>query len=79
MVESLPSREAWIEIDYHIAPIEIKDCRFPRGKRGLKLPIPDHSQAKILSLPSREAWIEIICPNPHTGGYVVASLAGSVD
>ena len=38
-----------------------QNSRFPRGKRGLKLPLSDGLQNLCRSLPSREAWIEMGC------------------
>ena len=35
--QSLPPREAWIEIKITFAELYLRWSRFPRGKRGLKL------------------------------------------
>ena len=76
---SLPSREAWIEIVGHLLAIGGAHGRFPRGKRGLKLPPCPHKIGLLLSLPSREAWIEICRVGAFQQVLEVASLAGSVD
>ena len=59
VVESLPPREAWIEIIVHSVVRLCSGCRFPRGRRGLKFVCVKVCFFLIASLPSREAWIEI--------------------
>ena len=54
-------------------------CRFPRGKRGLKLINFIKGKIEEESLPSREAWIEIFPGGIPGRTGSVASLAGSVD
>ena len=76
---SLPSREAWIEIDGEELVASLHGGRFPRGKRGLKLNPSMLFVSFPMSLPSREAWIEIANLCGIFGSLWVASLAGSVD
>ncbi len=54
-------------------------CRFPQGKRGLKLGTLINSYANAWSLPAREAWIEIIGYVISLSRSAVASRKGSVD
>ena len=61
---SLPSREAWIEIDGEELVASLHGGRFPRGKRGLKLNPSMLFVSFPMSLPSREAWIEIGTQGP---------------
>ena len=76
--ESLPPREAWIEI-VAVNVILAFNCRFPRGKRGLKLHHRPRGQGHQKSLPPREAWIEMLWIRSCSFKDLVASPAGSVD
>ena len=79
LMESLPSRGAWIEILDHVLKMGGIIRRSPRGERGLKF---FDCEDKILlprSLPSRGAWIEIMIISMACSSRLVAPLAGSVD
>ena len=58
--QSLPPREAWIEIDVRLLYNHDLSSRFPRRKRGLKSDGCKDCPLPLLSLPPREAWIEIL-------------------
>ena len=59
MTRSLPTRGAWIEIQFVKFYCIIVNGRSPHGERGLKYIIFKSPHLLKLSLPTRGAWIEI--------------------
>ena len=80
MIESPPSRGAWIEIDRCQDVGSVAQCRPPRGGRGLKYQMKKWHDGVTPSPPSRGAWIEIWHSQLSTASTSrVAPLAGGVD
>ena len=58
-LQSLPSREVWVEIVSSLCMLSVSACHFPHGKCGLKYYTVNCPRLGTASLPSREVWVEI--------------------
>jgi len=60
ILESIPARVSWIEINYHSSLNPSDLCRYLRGYRGLKYCSVGTVYLTPASIPARVSWIEII-------------------